>query len=847
MNSKPLSKALRRLKDCSLLHLRHMQAQAQAQSHLALALLVSFAITTTTQSVRAETTPYVEGQVIAQFKEPLPHKINPLSGEKEAYTLMADYPSLQFQFIHPIRTQVVLISGDSVENLIALFQDHPDIVFVEPNYKQSLQSIERSRSQIPNDALYSLQWALESSNTQGDGLDVDFVDAWELSRDLDPNQPILIAVIDSNIAINHPDLKNQLWVNSQEIPDNGIDDDNNGYIDDIHGYNFGLLTNDPSGPSNHGSHVAGISVAESNNQEGISGIMPKAKLIALACAQADGFFSTAETYQAKEYVLDLVQRGENVVVINASYGSTFFSRLEYQAIQELDQAGVVFCAAAGNASQNLELEIDFDSDGRLDNGEDRNGNGILDSWEDLDNDGILDTSEDLDGDGHFDTINEDQNTNDILDSGEDLDGDGRLDLGVEDIDNDGHFDDRNEDRNGDGILDDTYPATYNSFPSDYELPNIISVASTNDQGDLSSFSNYGVTVVDLAAPGSRIASTLSGNFGNTHKLSLSDGNEYSLSEIQFSGTLPEAGLSGSVINCSIGNPEDFPGAVDGQIALIQRGGGDPPLLFSEKVENAMAAGAIVAIVYNNIEEDAMASNWTLGDPRDPPWIPSYRITLAEGTEILQSLPLTGTVNAMEEEEDFTDRYGYNSGTSMASPMVAGAVAFAALNFPNDTVQERKNRILNAVIPLDSLSDKVRTGGTLNLLNIVDSDSDKLPDWWEFERFSTLVNTPSQDSDSDGYTNQEEYLAQTDPIDASSILSDSDYSKVSDLSLSGSDSLSFTFITYPGYSYTLETLNSLEDNWLNALSPIDGDGTEQRITVDQLGAQDHQFYRIKASR
>ena len=69
MNSKPLSKALRRLKDCSLLHLRHMQVQY----HLALApLLVSFAITTTTQSVRAESTPFVEGQVIAQFKEPLP-------------------------------------------------------------------------------------------------------------------------------------------------------------------------------------------------------------------------------------------------------------------------------------------------------------------------------------------------------------------------------------------------------------------------------------------------------------------------------------------------------------------------------------------------------------------------------------------------------------------------------------------------------------------------------------------------------------------------------------------------------------------------------------------------------
>ena len=93
------------------------------------------------------------------------------------------------------------------------------------------------RSDLPNDEDFSKQWALNNSNSESGG-DIDFLEAMALSRPNFNDSPIIIAIIDSTFNIKHPDLINQLWVNEEEIPDNGIDDDNNGYVDDIHGFDF---------------------------------------------------------------------------------------------------------------------------------------------------------------------------------------------------------------------------------------------------------------------------------------------------------------------------------------------------------------------------------------------------------------------------------------------------------------------------------------------------------------------------------------------------------------------------------------------------------------------------------
>ena len=108
---------------------------------------------------------YISGQIIAKFKEPLPFIIDEETGQKIPYTLVEAYPSLNFKFMHPSLTNMVLISGDSVEQLIALFQDHPLIDFVQPNYKQSLRSISTARAVVPNDTNYDIQWGLENPHS----------------------------------------------------------------------------------------------------------------------------------------------------------------------------------------------------------------------------------------------------------------------------------------------------------------------------------------------------------------------------------------------------------------------------------------------------------------------------------------------------------------------------------------------------------------------------------------------------------------------------------------------------------------------------------------------------------
>jgi len=104
---------------------------------------------------------------------------------------------------------------------------------------------------------------------------------------------------------------------------------------------------------------------------------------------------------------------------------------------------------------------------------------------------------------------------------------------------------------------------------------------------------------------------------------------------------------------------------------------------------------------------------------------------------------------------------------MAVPHVSGAVAFAALNFPSESMSQRIARILTHVTPVPALAGKTVSGGRLNLLNIVDTDHDGLPDWWEMQYFGNLSHGPNDDPDGDGSTNLAEFLAGTDPTNPAS--------------------------------------------------------------------------------
>ncbi len=192
---------------------------------------------------------------------------------------------------------------------------------------------------ISSDPGTSSQWALDAiSATQ----------AWDVTTG---SRSVVVAVIDSGIDLTHPDLVANIWTNPGEIAGNGIDDDGNGFVDDIHGWNF--VTNDANVQDGygHGTHVAGIIGASGNNGVGVTGINWNVSIMPLRFQDNQGVGYTGDAIKAIQYAT-MMRRdfGVNVVVINASWGGgTGFSATLETAIRDAGMSGITFVAAAGNS------------------------------------------------------------------------------------------------------------------------------------------------------------------------------------------------------------------------------------------------------------------------------------------------------------------------------------------------------------------------------------------------------------------------------------------------------------------------------------------------------------------
>jgi subtilisin family serine protease len=292
------------------------------------------------------------------------------------------------------------------------------------------------------------------------------------------------------------------------------------------------------------------------------------------------------------------------------------------------------------------------------------------------------------------------------------------------------------------------------YPASYRLTNMIVVAATDQNDALASFSDYGPNTVDLAAPGVNILSTLPVAQAGTLAYVQQGSTAYSANELEYSGIT--TGITAKVYYCGLGNPSDFPAAARNNIALIARG----TLTFSNKVVNAMAAGARAAVIYNNVSGNFSG---TLGGTKN--WIPAISLSQTDGLSVK-----TNSLATVVNNTDPSQIYQYLDGTSMATPHVSGAVAFAAMNFPSETVTQRIQRVLANVDVIPGLTGKVRTGGRLNLQRMMDTDANGLPDWWELQYFGHLTGSdPNADADHDGMSNLAEWLAGTNPTNASSCL------------------------------------------------------------------------------
>jgi subtilisin family serine protease len=218
------------------------------------------------------------------------------------------------------------------------------VEFVEPNYV--LKDF-----RTPNDPAFGRQWGLDNTGQLGGkaGADVNAVPAWDVSAGGD----VTVAVVDTGIDYNHPDLRQNMWRNPAEVP-NGIDDDNNGVVDDIYGADFKNDDGDPSDDSSHGTHVAGIIGAGGNNGVGGTGVDWNVHLMALKFLDNNGSGNTADAAQAIDYAVKAGAR-----VINASWGGPAFSFALYKAIRNAGNAGVLVVAAAGNEGSNTDIEPEY--------------------------------------------------------------------------------------------------------------------------------------------------------------------------------------------------------------------------------------------------------------------------------------------------------------------------------------------------------------------------------------------------------------------------------------------------------------------------------------------------------
>jgi subtilisin family serine protease len=343
---------------------------------------------------------YVEGEILVKYKN---NDINlkTEAGELKAMSV-ATFNSLELkENITESNLSLLKITDDkTVEQKIIEVESDPNVLYAEPNYL-------RYPSTINTDDTYKdLLWGLDNTGQSANGVlgtadaDMDAPEAWAISEGT--NASIIVAVLDTGIAYNHPDLQANMWDGTNCKSDTGA------FLGGcIHGYDF--LDNDkdplPAGTyfTSHGTHVAGIIAATKNNGKGVMGIAPNAKLMALRFD-----YTLSEEVKAINFA-----RQNGAKIINASFGG-YYSQSEFDVINLFRQSGGILVAAASNDNRN----------------------------------------------------------NDI-----------------------------------------TYV-----YPANYNLDNIISVAATDQNDNLASFSNYGLTTVDVGAPGVNIYSTISDSTGGGDEL-----------------------------------------------------------------------------------------------------------------------------------------------------------------------------------------------------------------------------------------------------------------------------------------------------------------------------------------
>ncbi|MCP4522297.1 MAG: S8 family serine peptidase [Cytophagales bacterium] len=242
-------------------------------------------------------------------------------------------------------TYLLNFESSNINSLIKFYQKTNLFEYVEANFTGKGAGVQSETSIIPNDTYFSRQYAFYNDGTFSlspakEDADIVMDLAWDIEQG---DESIIVAVLDAGAKLDHPEFSGRIWKNTQEIPNNGLDDDNNGYIDDVDGWDWANNDNDPTDDHGHGTNVAGIIGANSDNDLGYAGVDWNCKL--MICKVLDnnnsGFYSwwTSAIYYAVDNGAD---------VINMSLGGSSFSQSMEDAIDYAHENGVVVVASMMN-------------------------------------------------------------------------------------------------------------------------------------------------------------------------------------------------------------------------------------------------------------------------------------------------------------------------------------------------------------------------------------------------------------------------------------------------------------------------------------------------------------------
>lgn len=518
--------------------------------------------------------------------------------------------------------------GMSLSEAVESLEGCPEVEFVEPN--RPIRPLNR-----PNDPFFSRQWGMHNTGQEVNGTtgtadaDIDALEAWEFRTG---SVDVVVAVIDTGVDYVHPDLEANIWRNPGEIEGNGLDDDGNGYVDDVVGWDFVDEDPYPTDAYNHGTWVAGTVAASGNNALGVAGLNWISQVMVLRIMDAFGDGDTVNAIRAINYAN---QMGADVITL--AWEDDGYSQSLKDAIAASD--ALVICAAGNTGSDN-----------------------------------------------------------------------------------------------------DTTPL----YPASYDSPNIVSVAASDPDDDLPGWSNYGATTVDVAAPAVDIfttkslrkmlwldsfddgdisdwatggagvawAPTAADAFSGTHSLTDSPGGNYANDSNSWvrSPALDLSSKSGARLQFYIYGTSE----TDKDFLYVQT-----------STDGATWKNREIFYIFGTV--DRLSGTWRAGGS----WItfPFY-VDLGdldrEGTVYVRFL-LTSDgattedgwylddveVSAVATDYDGTSEYGFQGGTSMAVPHVAGLAALIKAHKPSLTNLEIKEVIEETVDKLPAFEGKVATGGRVN--------------------------------------------------------------------------------------------------------------------------------------